>query len=104
MFHVGRNDEAVAAFATAGGRGDPESTTIAVALRSALEIEARPGAAEGPDIVRAAEFFAGEGMPGRALALLETAAARLPNDPAVARHLSDLRRFYGLQERTPASF
>lgn len=95
MLHVGRNDRAVALYRAAAGRGDRASAAKANALAAALAAEASPASAGAAACVRAAAFFAGEGMPGRALALLEKSAAAFPADRETALRLSQLRRFFG---------
>jgi hypothetical protein len=104
MLAAGRNDDAVALYGAAGGRGDARATGQAASLREAIEVEADPGSHDAAASVRAASVFAGDGMPGRALALLRKAAPLFPADPALASHLAELERFFGRGGGTGASF
>lgn len=92
----GEYDRARSFFATAGAHGDARAASEGAALADALDIETTLTSAPAASIVRAAAFWAGEGAPGRALDLLERAAARLPGDAEIALHVAELRRFYGL--------
>ena len=83
-------------YKTAGSRGDGGSAAQGAALASALAVEASLATAAPGSIVRAARFWAGDGMPGRALDLLDRAAARFPAEPEIEGRRGELRRFYGL--------
>jgi len=104
LLHTGRSEEAAVAFGEAGGRGDPGASVIANALRPAVDAEAHAETAGAGAIASAATFFASQGMPGRALALLERTAPRLTGNAEIARRLADLRSFYGLDGGSPAPF
>jgi tetratricopeptide (TPR) repeat protein len=104
MLAAGRGDDAVGLYGAAGGRGDSRAEGRAASLREAIEVEADPGSRDAAAAVRAASLFAGEGMPGRALALLRKASPRFPADAALASHLADVERFFGRGDVAPASF
>lgn len=93
---LGAYDEALSYYRHAGERGDARAAAHGEALADALAVEAAQRT-ESPDaIVRAAAFWAGDGAPGRALDILERAAARLSGEREFATRLDELRRFYGL--------
>jgi tetratricopeptide (TPR) repeat protein len=104
MLFAGRSDDAVALFVAAGGRGDASATRKAQALRKAIEVEAHPERMDAAAAVQAASLFAGEGMPGRALAVLRKAAPLFPADVALAERLAEVERFFGRGRGSPASF
>jgi tetratricopeptide (TPR) repeat protein len=96
MSRVGRFDMATGFYRQAGKLGDARSEAKGTALGAALQTAAEGDAASPQAIVAAAEFWAGDGVPGRALDILEHAAAVHPHDASIASHLADVRRFYGL--------
>ena len=101
MLHVGRNEDAANLYGSAGGRGDSVARAKGEALRAALAAESWTEAPDPRSYGRAARFFAGEGMPGRALALLRKASERFPADAEISRLLADVSRFYGLEVDGP---
>ena len=87
---------AVASYRASAERGNPAAMERADALSSALGVESSLTTAAPNAILWTASFWAGEGAPGKALALLEQASTRFPDEPAIASRIRDLRRFYGL--------
>jgi len=87
---------AYALYSQAGRAGDAAAGAKGEALRAASITEAGFDTAAPDAIVAAARFWGQVGTPGRALTLLERGAARHPGDAAIAQHLAEIRRFYGL--------
>jgi tetratricopeptide (TPR) repeat protein len=93
---LGAYERALGFYEQAGHLGDASAAAKRDALREALATEASLDDADPRAIVAAAVYWAGDGAPGRALDILERAAARHPADAAIASRLAEVRRFFGV--------
>jgi len=93
---LGAYDDAIGFYRRAAERGDPRAAAQAAGLADTLAVEASLANANPEAIVRAAGFWAGNGAPGKALDIMESAADQHPDDPEFAGRAAELRRFYGL--------
>jgi tetratricopeptide (TPR) repeat protein len=97
MVRTGQYAAALGYYRHAGTFGDEDARAKGEALRRALDAELAGEGALPADVMAAAEFWAGDGAPGRALSILEGAARTHPGDALLASRLADVRDFYGLR-------
>jgi tetratricopeptide (TPR) repeat protein len=93
---LGHYEQAGRLYAAAAAKGDGLAGATGAALAEALAVEASLATAGPRAVVAAASFWAGSGSPGRALDILERAAATRPAETEITARLIDVRRFYGL--------
>ena len=87
---------AVDFYRRAGQAGDARAAAKGEALAQVAEIEASPDTATPGALANVAAFWAQDGVPGRALSVLERATRRFPSEPSLAAAAAKLRAFYGL--------
>ena len=87
---------AVDYYRRAGHFGDARAGVKGEALAQVAAIEASQDTASPEALANVAAFWAQDGAPGRALAILERATKRYPSEPALAAAAVKLRSFYGL--------
>lgn len=96
---TGRLEDAARAFTEAGRRGHPGAARKLELLRGEALL-ASGGLGGARDWLALAALHVEDGVPGRALAILEAARERLPDEPEIALRLADLYLFFGEAERS----
>jgi tetratricopeptide (TPR) repeat protein len=101
---LGLAPQAEALFERAAPAGHPRAGERLALLRLAREVEEGRVVAGAGVHARLAALWAREGLPGRALAVLERAAVRFPDAPEILAPLADLYIFYGFPEKSESLY
>jgi tetratricopeptide (TPR) repeat protein len=101
---LGRTNEALPVFEALRQRGDTRAVRKLELLR--LDVAIRNGVAghDPSEHLRLAVLCAQDGLPGKALDVLERAVARFPDSPELMPMLGELYLFFGMAEEGEATF